>query len=110
MNELHAEQFEEFFRALYGKPPFPWQRRLANQVCAGKWPTAIALPTASGKTACIDIAIFALACQATWPVAQHVAPRRVFFVVDRRVIVDEAYERARNLAHEQYQAEGGILK
>jgi CRISPR-associated endonuclease/helicase Cas3 len=110
MNELHAEQFEEFFRALYGKPLFPWQRRLANQVCTGNWPTAIALPTASGKTTCIDIAIFALACQATWPVTRHTAPRRVFFVVDRRVIVDEAYERARNLSNALYQAQGGILK
>jgi len=110
MSELHAERFEEFFHALYRKPPFPWQRRLVKRVCTGHWPTAIALPTASGKTACIDIAIFALACQATWPVARHTAPRRVFFVVDRRVIVDEAYERVRNLAHALYQAEGGILK
>jgi CRISPR-associated endonuclease/helicase Cas3 len=110
MNELHAERFEEFFRALYDKPPFPWQWRLANQVCTRNWPAAIALPTASGKTACIDIAIFALACQATWLVAQRTAPRRVFFVVDRRVIVDEAYERARNLAQELYKADGGIMK
>jgi CRISPR-associated endonuclease/helicase Cas3 len=110
MNELHAERFEEFFRALYGKPLFPWQRRMAKQVCTGNWPAAIALPTASGKTACIDIAIFALACQATWPAAQRTAPRRVFFVVDRRVIVDEAYERTRNLAQELYKADSGILK
>jgi CRISPR-associated endonuclease/helicase Cas3 len=110
MNELHAERFEEFFRALYGKPLFPWQRRMAKQVCTGNWPAAIALPTASGKTACIDIAIFALACQETWPAAQRTAPRRVFFVVDRRVIVDEAYERARNLAQELCKADSGILK
>jgi CRISPR-associated endonuclease/helicase Cas3 len=110
MSELHAERFEEFFRALYQNPPFPWQRRLVKRVCTGNWPTAIALPTASGKTACIDIAIFALACQATWPAAQRTAPRRVVFVVDRRVIVDEAYERARNLARTLSQADGGILK
>jgi CRISPR-associated endonuclease/helicase Cas3 len=110
MSELHAERFEEFFRAVYRKPPFPWQRRLAAQVGTGTWPTAIALPTASGKTACIDIAVFALACQATWPVAQRTAPRRVFFVVDRRVIVDEAYERASNLALTLHKADSGILK
>lgn len=110
MSELHVEQFEEFFRALYGQAPFPWQQRLAKQVCTGNWPAAIALPTASGKTACIDIAIFALACQATWLVAQRTAPRRVFFVVDRRVIVDEAFERASNLAQKLHRADSGVLK
>jgi CRISPR-associated endonuclease/helicase Cas3 len=110
MNLLYAERFEEFSCALYGYPPFPWQRRLARQVCTANWPTAIALPTASGKTACIDIAIFALAYQMIWPVTQRTAPRRAFFVVDRRVIVDEAYDQARNLAHALDNAEGGILK
>ena len=54
------------------------------------------LPTASGKTACLDIAVFVLAVQADrLRVNQRItAPRRIFFVVDRRVIVDEAYERA----------------
>ena len=64
------------------------------------WPEAIALPTASGKTACMDVALFALAFQALrLETGQPItAPRRIFFVVDRRVIVDEAYERARRLA------------
>ena len=76
------------------------------------WPDAIALPTASGKTACMDVALFALAVQASrlnsgQPIT---APRRIFFVVDRRVIVDEAHEGARRLAKNLAQAEGGILK
>ena len=110
MSELRAERFGEFFYELYKRQPFPWQRRLAKQVCTRNWPGAIALPTASGKTACVDIAIFALACQAILPVAQRTAPRRVFFVVDRRVIVDEAYERASNLAQELHKARSGIFK
>jgi CRISPR-associated endonuclease/helicase Cas3 len=110
MSALTPDRFPEFFSALYDYSPFPWQARLARQVCAGAWPECIALPTASGKTACIEIAVFALACQADWSPGERAAPRRIFFVVDRRVIVDEAYERARNLAEGLARATGGILK
>ncbi len=84
--------FAEFFWAAWGKEPFPWQTRLADLVLSGKWPESIGLPTAAGKTALIDIAVYALATGAP------VAARRIFFVVDRRIIVDEAAERAQELA------------
>lgn len=119
-------KFASFFRALWEHPPFAWQDDLANRVlsaspsddarrnasAATPWPEAIDLPTASGKTACMDIAVFALAAQASRlgtgrPVT---APRRIFFVVDRRVIVDEAYARARRMAAKLAQADAGILK
>ncbi len=98
MNTINPDQFDSFFEELHGHTPYSWQRRLAEDAIAGKWPGAIDLPTGSGKTACIDIAVFALACQASLPVAQRTAPRRVFFCVNRRVIVDEAYQRARKIA------------
>ena len=129
---LHASDFDEFFQALWGKAPFAWQRSLADRVIysgesstptsdsgaegrgLGKtaWPEAIALPTASGKTACMDIAVFALAAQAgRLDVGEAItAPRRIFFVVDRRIIVDEAYERAGRLARKLAKANDGILK
>ncbi|MGC8540068.1 MAG: hypothetical protein ACP5QA_05485 [Phycisphaerae bacterium] len=56
------------------------------------------MPTAAGKTACIDIAVFALACQAHLPPEKRTAPRRIFFVVDRRIVVDQAYQHAKDLA------------
>ena len=70
------------------------------------------MPTASGKTACMDVAVFALAAQASRLDAGRpvTAPRRVFFTVDRRVIVDEAHERARCLAKKLNEADDGILK
>ena len=101
-----AERFDEFFVAANGVSPFPWQRALATSVCAGSaWPQVLALPTASGKTACIDIAVFALACSSQLDGAHRSAPRRVFFTVDRRIIVDEAFERgegARRQAEERH--------
>ena len=88
MNALTPNRFEEFFCALNGAnfKPFPWQRRLAQRVTAANspnraWPEALALPTASGKTACLDVAIFALACQAALPAEERTAPR------DRKSVV-----------------------
>lgn len=98
-NQLSAVEFPAFYEALHGYPPFPWQTLLAERVIREGWPAAIDLPTGSGKTAAIDIAIFALAVQADLPAAERTAPRRIFFVVDRRIVVDEAYERAREIAN-----------
>ena len=89
---LQSTDFVAFFRDCYGYDPFPWQERLCVQVLQARWPRVIGLPTASGKTAIIDIAVFALAAGAPE------ACRRIAFVVDRRVVVDEAAERARHLA------------
>lgn len=102
--------FPSFFRALWGYEPFPWQTMLAERIAQGSWPQALDLPTASGKTACIDAAVYALACQSEVPVAKRTAPRRIWFVVDRRIVVDEAHARAERMAHKLKQAEAGPLK
>ena len=134
---LHAQDFTPYFTALWHNPPFAWQSALAKRVLEraevspaphvepasaasvadahqphSPWPEAIALPAASGKTACMDIAVFTLAAQASRLARNQTitAPRRIFFVVDRRVIVDEAHERARRLAEKLERAEEGILK
>lgn len=139
---LSTADFAAYFEALWSKTPFPWQQVLAERVLAGgprAWPPAITLPTASGKTACLDIALFALAAQADRQArgetssaaldsvpdgppgaslgaspgaaltAHLTTPRRIFFVVDRRVIVDEAFERAKAIAGKLAQATDGIL-
>lgn len=113
---LSIDRFGEFFGALYkdreGKPivPFPWQMRLAKQVFHQGWPDCIDLPTASGKTAAIDIAVFVLACQSGLKTKDRMVGRRIFFTVNRRVIVDEAFDRAKSLAQELVDAQDGILK
>jgi len=115
MPELSAADFEHFFEALWHKKPFAWQRQLAKRVLenhTSPWPEVIGLPTGSGKTACIDIAVFALAASTRARVEGKPLPlpRRLFFTVDRRIIVDEAFERACDLAKRLRDATGGILK
>ncbi len=105
MSSITIDRFDDYFFELHGREAYSWQRRVAARVVGGDWPAAIDLPTGSGKTACIDIAIFAMACQAGRPAGQRTAPRRVFFCVNRRVIVDEAHQRAARIAKAIWQAE-----
>jgi len=92
-----SHSFGGFFEAVHGYPPFLWQSRLAERVSAeGRWPDQLDLPTASGKTAALDVAVWHLALEADR--SPRRAPMRVAFVVDRRLIVDEAYERALKIA------------
>lgn len=104
---LEIADFDRFYEALYGYKPFRWQSRLAQQICIGCWPDYLKLPTSSGKTAAIDIAVFALAYQAcpeNRPSGVVSAARRIFFVVDRRIIVNEAYRRASKMAKRLWEA------
>ena len=95
---LGPEDFPTFFRELHGTEPFPWQRRLVQTVRdAGQWPAVLDLPTAAGKTATLDAAVFLLALDADHG-PRRTTPIRIAFVVDRRLIVDDAYERARAIA------------
>lgn len=126
MSELRIEDFDAFFREIHGVDPFEWQRQLARRVatrtpcneCAAQeltfeecphvgWPPSIDLPTASGKTAVIDIAVFTLALD---PSSTRHAPLRIFFVVDRRVVVDEAYRRAGRIAERLANATNGVTR
>ncbi|MCA9115128.1 MAG: type I-U CRISPR-associated helicase/endonuclease Cas3 [Planctomycetaceae bacterium] len=107
MTAITIDRFSEYFRTIHecDHEPYSWQCRLAERIVRGDWPRAIDLPTGSGKTACLDIAIFALACQAELSVEQRTVPRRLFFCVNRRVIVDEAFERASSIARKIRDAE-----
>lgn len=105
-----VSDFKDFFRGLWDHDPFPWQSMLAERVANGPWPKALDLPTAAGKTACIEIALYALAAQADRAIADRTAPRRIWFVVDRRIVVDEAYERAEKIAVKLREARDGPLR
>lgn len=94
---LTTSDFGAFHAAVHGgKAPFPWQQRLLERIVVEKsWPRVLDLPTAAGKTTCIDVALFALALDAGNPVSDRWCPRRVTMVVDRRIVVDQVAERGR---------------
>jgi len=84
--------FGAFCQQVHGWDPFPWQEDLLRQVLDQGWPPLVDIPTSLGKTAVLDVAVFAAALGA------DAARRRMFFIVDRRLVVDEAYDHAREIA------------
>ncbi|MGH3825565.1 MAG: type I-G CRISPR-associated helicase/endonuclease Cas3g [Pseudonocardiaceae bacterium] len=95
---LRLEEFPAFFAKVHNDhSPFQWQRRLLTQVLTGRWPDRIAAPTGAGKTAVIDVHVFAVALMAARATPVRV-PRRLALVVDRRTLVDDQYEHTRALA------------
>ena len=93
-----APSFAEFYEAVNGREPFPWQSRLAAAVMSGAaWPDEVeevGIPTGLGKTACLDIAIWWLASQAHLPPPERTAPTRIWWVVNRRLLVDSTFDHA----------------
>lgn len=92
--------FGDFYAAVnHGRKPFPWQARLAEQVLAdGRWPAEIGIPTGLGKTSCLDIAVWWLAAEADRSSQERRAPTRIWWVVNRRLLVDATAAHADRLA------------
>ncbi|MEV5568715.1 type I-U CRISPR-associated helicase/endonuclease Cas3 [Spirillospora sp. NPDC052269] len=90
---MTADDFDAFVREVHGHGPFPWQQALVADILqTGCWPDMLDVPTGLGKTSLIDVFAFVAAARTS------LARRRLFFVVDRRLIVDEAYRHADRLA------------
>ena len=87
--------FPDFYRAINNRSPFPWQSRLADQIARDeKWPVEVGIPTGLGKTACLDIAVWWLASQADRLPEERTAPTRIWWLVNRRLLVDSTAEHA----------------
>lgn len=85
-----AFDFDGAFTRLSGHGPFPWQRRLFHMLCEGCVPSAVDIPTGLGKTTVMACWLLARANGAP-------LPRRLVYVVDRRVVVDQATEFAEDV-------------
>ncbi len=105
--------FNEFYRAVNTRvnphkngpdrytcrDPFPWQKRLAEEVARDeKWRREIGVQTGLGKTACLEIAVWWLASQAHRCPAERTAPTRIWWVVNRRLLVDSTAAHAETIA------------
>lgn len=83
--------FPSAFQLLTGYPPYAWQERLYREwFSLGKIPPSIQLPTGTGKTRIMAIWLLSLAGGAP-------LPKRIVWVVDRRVVVDQATSEAERL-------------
>ena len=106
MTDVSPSSFDRFFEEVHGYPPFPWQSRLARDVAErGRFPATLDLPTGTGKTSVIDIAVFGLAVQLARG-GERSLPYRLGFVVDRRTVVDQSHQRAAQLAEKLAAARG----
>lgn len=115
MSTLTRGDFSTWFADTHGvERPYAWQTDLLQQVIEQRrWPDLIDLPTGSGKTSVIDVALFAAALDAASPPPERWAPRRIVFVVDRRTIVDQVADHGRRiqqrLAKKSASAIGGLV-
>jgi CRISPR-associated endonuclease/helicase Cas3 len=112
--KLTADDFVAFYELVRGVEPFPWQAGLVERVLGeGRWPDLVDVPTGLGKTSMLDAALFVAAATADVPGPGRVGRRRCLFVVDRRIVVDDAYRHAAQLADRvaaaERDGEGGVV-
>lgn len=81
---------------IQGFRPFQWQEELFERLVNHQIPPLVDLPTGAGKTSVMTIWLLALAEQTRLDAVTF--PRRLVWVVDRRVVVDQATFEADNLA------------
>ena len=86
------ELFARWFQLITGFQSFRWQNRLFLHFLTGELPTALDIPTGLGKTSVMLIWLLARAFNPK-------LPRRLVYVVDSKVVVDQATQIAIVIRH-----------
>lgn len=94
--------FRDGFKHLTEYDPFDWQERLFQKFLNGDFPDACDVPTGMGKTSVV--AIWLIALGHLLKEKDRKIPLRLVYVVDRRVIVDQATDEAEKLREALRQA------
>jgi len=102
---LNLDEFDHLYGVLTGHSgACRWQYRLFCDLEAGRFPSDIELATGLGKTSII--AIWALALGRAILQLPCRVPRRLAYIVDRRVVVDQASEFAEEVRTRMEKAAG----
>lgn len=92
-----------FFKQKYpllrnGHTPFPWMERLFTRIVQGKPPTLVDLPTGAGKTDLAVVWLIALAYYGLHRTTCAPVPRRLIWVVNRKVLVGQIFRLAKDIS------------
>lgn len=82
--------FKEYFKKITGFSMLCWQQRLFERFASNQLPERLDLPTGLGKTSVMLLWLLARAVNPR-------LPRRLIYVVDRRVVVDQATQLAEEI-------------
>jgi CRISPR-associated endonuclease/helicase Cas3 len=101
--------FIDNFLRLTKQHPYPWQRKLFLSFSAPitePWPEVVDLPTGAGKTSVLYVWLLALA----WSIRTetHGVPRRLAWIVNRRVVVDQVTSEVETLLEQIHASESEL--
>jgi CRISPR-associated helicase Cas3 len=100
---ISRKQAREFFETHYSRlrrlqSPMQWMARMFDDVVDGHHPCLVDLPTGAGKTELVVIWLLALAWYGKDCAHRRSVPRRLVWIVNRRVLVQQVFEIAKELA------------
>ena len=103
---MHAiTWFRNAFAELTDHAPFPWQEQMFSSFLRGEIPRRCDIPTGLGKTSVIHIWLLALSWALSKGDVAPPLPRRLVYIVDRRVVVDQATDEAERIVDKLAAAE-----
>jgi len=95
--KMPSEFFKSSYTSLRGKPPMRWMVRFFEEVTVGKPRRLVDLETGAGKTELVVIWLLALAWFGLNGRKGQPVPRRLVWVVNRRVLVQQVFKIAKEL-------------